>query len=302
MSKVSQSMAEPLLPMPERSPNVIMGSQSFISVLGRSIAGELYKIRRRAMSKVLSTIAIATIILALLFTNWTSAQTLPEAIYTTLAISNFVGSILFIILAGTLVGGEYSVGSIRLMLTRGPSRLQFLLAKLGAMLICVCITLISLIGVGIITWMLLNLPVGHKIDFSFFTGNWLLHTFLFILTVMLSLFTYSMLTMCLSSWGKATAAGVTGVLIWWFLENAISGLLTLLGSRMQNAFGNFIATVPNYFIDNNLNALRSNQQNYLMGGTAGAISDLHAGIVIIVYLAVFGGLTWWSLKTGDITS
>ncbi|GER87116.1 hypothetical protein KDW_12780 [Dictyobacter vulcani] len=302
MSKVSPSMTESLLPMPERSKNVVMGNQSFISVLGRSIAGELYKIRRRAMSKVLSTIAIATIILALLFTNWTSSQPLPDAIYMTLSISNFVGSILFIILAGTIVGGEYSVGTIRLMLTRGPTRLQFLLAKLGAMLICVCITIISLIGIGIITWMLLNLPVGHKIDFSFFTGHWIQHTILFILAIMLSLFTYSMLAVCLSSWGKATAAGVTGVLIWWFLENAISGLLALLGSRLQNAFGNFLATVPDYFIDNNLNALRSNQQNYLMGNSAGAINDLHAGIVIIIYLVVFGGLTWWSLKTRDITN
>ena len=100
MSKVSPSMTEPLLPMPERSKNVIMGNQSFISVLGRSIAGELYKIRRRAMSKVLSTIAIATIILALLFTNWTSSQPLPDAIYMTLSIANFVGSILFIIQIG----------------------------------------------------------------------------------------------------------------------------------------------------------------------------------------------------------
>ncbi|GCE25741.1 hypothetical protein KDA_12250 [Dictyobacter alpinus] len=302
MNEVSQSMTEQPLPMPERSQNVIMGSQSFVSVLWRSIAGELYKIRRRAMSKILSTIAIATVVLALLLTNTTASQLLPNAIYNIISFSNFIGSILFIILAGTIVGGEYSVGSIRLMLTRGPTRIQFLLAKIGAMLICVCIMLVSLIVIGIITWLVLNVPDGHRVDFSFLTGNWLLHTSLLILATILSLFTYSVLAICLSCWGKATAAGVTGVLIWWFLENAIGGLFTLLGSRMQNALGTFLVSIPDYFIGNNLNALRSNQQSYLFGDHAGTITDLHAGIVILFYLIIFGGLTWWFLQTRDITS
>lgn len=302
MNNQIEATVDQPIPAPARSENVIMGSQHFMNVLGRSIAGELYKIRRRAMSKVLSTIAIVTVVLALLFTNSTSSRLFPDMIYTTISVSNFIGTILFIILAGTIVGGEYSVGSIRLMLTRGPTRIQFLLAKLGTMLVCVCIAFISLMVVGIITWMLLNLPVGHTIDWSFMNAKWLLHTGLYFLVTLLSVFTYCVLAISLSTWGKATAAGVTGVLIWWFLEGSISTLFTFLGSRMQNAFGAFFAAIPDYFIGNNLGALRTNQQNYLLGEAAGSINDLHAGIVIIVYLALCGGITWWALQTRDITN
>ncbi|GLV57402.1 hypothetical protein KDH_42380 [Dictyobacter sp. S3.2.2.5] len=300
-NQIETAIDQPI-PAPARSEHVIMGNQHFMSVLGRSIAGELYKIRRRAMSKVLSTIALITVILALLFTNSTSSRLFPNMIDTTISIVNFIGTILFIILAGTIVGGEYSVGSIRLMLTRGPTRLQFLLAKLGTMLVCICIAFISLIVVGIITWVLLNLPAGRSIDWSFLNANWLLHTTLYFLATLLSVFTYCVLAISLSTWGKATAAGVTGVLIWWFLEGGISSLFTILGSQMQNAFGTFFAAIPDYFIGNNLSALRTNQQDYLLGEAAGAINDLHAGIVIIVYLALFGGITWWALKTRDITN
>ncbi|GCE17911.1 ABC transporter permease [Dictyobacter kobayashii] len=302
MSNQTESTLEQPVPAPARSKNVVMGSQSFINVLGRSIAAELYKIRRRAMSKVLSTIAVVTVILALLFTNSTSSRLLPEVLNTIISVTNFIGTILFIILAGTIVGGEYSVGSIRLMLTRGPTRIQFLLAKLGAILACICIAYISLVVIGIITWMLLNLPTGRTIDLSVVNGIWLLHTVLYFLVTLLSVFTYCLLAISLSTWGKATAAGVTGVLIWWFLEGGISGLFSILGNRMQNAFGSFLAAIPDYFIGNNLGALRTNQQNYILGGAAGSIDDIHAGIVIIVYLLVFGGITWWALKARDITS
>src|SRR5690349_7291923 len=43
---------------------VFFGNMDYFSILGRSIAGELYKIRRRTMSKVLSIIAIVIIMLS----------------------------------------------------------------------------------------------------------------------------------------------------------------------------------------------------------------------------------------------
>lgn len=299
MSNIPQSTAEHIIPAPVRNQNVIIGKQSFLPVLCRAIAGELYKIRRRTMSKVLSTIAIMTVLLTLFFTL---SHTLPETIETFLTAINIIGPILFIILAGTIVGDEYSVGSIRLMLTRGPTRLQFLLAKLGALLICVLLAILVLLVVDVLVWLIITLSAGAKLDLSFLTSNWNVHTTLSILTTGFSLFSYCALAVSLSSWGKATAAGVTGTLIWWFLEGTLSSLIEILGRGVHNVFGDFIATIPNYFIGNNLSALRANQQSYLAGGPAGSISDLQASIVIIAYLVVFTGLTWWSLQTRDITS
>ncbi len=304
MSDMLPSTMEQPIATPARNEHVVIGNQDFISILGRAIVGELYKIRRRKMSKVLGTIAIVTAILASIFTSTSSTTSplLPNVLITSITVANFIGILLLIIMAGTIVGEEYSHGSIRLLLSRGPTRVQFLLAKIGAMLICVFIVLVSLIAVSIITWAIWNLPKDHTITVEPLTGLQILHILLYILTTMLSLFTYCVLTISLSSWGKATAAGVTGILIWWFLEGGISSIFTILGNKVHNAFGIFLQAIPNYLIGNNLSELRANQESYLINSPNGSNSDLRAGIVVLVYLIVSTGITWWTLQTRDITN
>jgi ABC-type transport system involved in multi-copper enzyme maturation permease subunit len=304
MSDMSPLVMEQTVPAPARNKHVIMGSQSFISVLSRAIVGELYKIRRRKMSKVLGTIAIITVVLASIFTSnfSTAGPSLQNAFFTSITVTNFIGTLLLTILAGTIVGGEYSHGCIRLLLSRGPSRIQFLLAKLGAMLICVLIVLIALLTIGILTWTLFSLLGGHTIVLTPLTGPQILHTLLYVLTTALSLFTYCVLAISFSSWGKATAAGVTSVLIWWFLEGGIISVFSIVGSRFDNAFGAFLLAIPDFLIGNNLSTLSSNQESYLTGQTHASLSDLHAGIVIVAYLIIFTGITWWTLQTRDITN
>src|SRR5690349_13456522 len=48
---------------PERSPSVMLGRRDYLFVILRLIGMELYKLRRRAMSKVLLSIAIALAVL-----------------------------------------------------------------------------------------------------------------------------------------------------------------------------------------------------------------------------------------------
>ncbi|GCF11957.1 ABC transporter permease [Dictyobacter arantiisoli] len=302
MSKLSTKPGEQQRTMPARNATVVMGNQDFMSVLGRSIVGELYKIRRRAMSKILSTIAIAIILLVLFSTFSTSSHTLPTALSTALATINFMGPILFIILAGSVVGGEYSEGTIRLMLTRGPTRLQYLCAKLGAILICIVLTVVTLILLAIIVWMLLSLPAGIYRDASVLSNYWPLRMGLYLLVTILNLFIYSVLAACLATWGKASGVGITGILIWWFLENILSSVINLIGNSIHNAFGTFVSKLPDYFIGNNLAALRANQQSALFGGAPATISDLQAGIVVAVYLIATASISWWILKNRDITN
>ena len=344
-----------LLKEPERSQSVVMGRQDFTSVLLRSIGGEIYKIRRRPLAKVLLLIGIVIMILgfgvfslpAIIDTsipleNYTpppckgsansvqgqclnhapnasdlekAAQVravevksaagplyLPGSIFTATSIIYFIGVMLLIILAGTIVGGEYNSGSIRIMLTRGPTRTQFLLAKIGTMLICSALTLAILALVGIITGALLTLLASVSVDLRFLTGTWLLHSALFLMVAVLGLFIYSTLAICLSVLGKATVGGVAGGLIWWFMERVLSSVLPILGLSNKSPFGIFLSAVPDYFIGNNIGALLNNQEQYMNGGQAGSISDLHAILVLIVYLAIFIGSAWWINQARDITN
>jgi ABC-type transport system involved in multi-copper enzyme maturation permease subunit len=355
MSSVPQVMGESEAPMPERSPNVILGKQDFMSVLLRSIGGELYKIRRRPLAKVLLFIGIAIMILgfgifslpaiidaslpaesylppickgsansiqsqclnhppnAADLTKAAQSRTLevkaaatplylPDSFFTAISIIYFIGVMLIIILAGTIVGGEYISGSIRIMLTRGPTRTQFLIAKLGTLLIASAFLLIILALVGILTGAILTLLAGVSVDWRFLTGTWLLHCVLFLLLAILGLFVYSTLAICFSTLGKATVGGVAGGLIWWFMERVLSSVLPFLALSNKNAFGTFLSAVPDYFIGNNIGALLNNQEQYMNGGQAGSISDLHAVIVLLVYLAVFIGGAWWVNQARDITN
>src|SRR2546430_4430388 len=149
-----------------------MGHQDFVSVLLRSICGELYKLRRRAMPKILLLIAILILFITFSFSVLAAAFSphfsctidrngqehcrpqsqaeiekqkevasaslrLPSPLSTSVSVINFIGTISLLILTGSIIGGEYGMGTIRLMLTRGPTRTQFFLAKLGTVIICI---------------------------------------------------------------------------------------------------------------------------------------------------------------------
>jgi len=354
MSSIPQPIAEPKEPQFERSQNVVMGKQDFTSVLLRATGGELYKIWRRPLSKILLLIGIIFVILgfavisigALISASSpvesflppscgssNSVQTpclnhlptkqdlanaeqakqqevraaaaalyLPGSLSTAVNILNFIGVILLIILAGTIVGGEYNVGSIRIMLTRGPTRAQFLLAKFGTMLVCSLFSLLVLGLIGIITGALLNLTIGVSVDFKFLTGPWILHSILFLLIAVFSLLLYCGLAICLSTLGKATVAGVAGALIWWFVERILSSALSFFGQTIRGPFGDFLKAVPDYLLFNNIDALLNNQQQYMSGGTAGTLTDIHAILVLIAYLGCFIGIAWWINEARDITN
>ena len=235
--------------------------------------------------------------------NVSGSLRLPASFDLAMQITRTLGLILIIILAGTIVGGEYSVGTIRLMFTRGPTRTQFLLAKIGAILTCVALSFLVLVPLGILTGALLNLITGINVDFSFLTGTWILHAVLDLLVSMLGVFMYTMLAFCLSTLGRATVAGVAGALIWWALEGALSGILVLVGSLNKGGLGDFVKAIPDYFVGNNIAALTQNQEHYLSPGTLPAqLSDLHALLVLAVHLALSIGLAWWVIKQRDITN
>jgi ABC-type transport system involved in multi-copper enzyme maturation permease subunit len=351
MSSIPQMPAKQAMPSPRRLESVVIGNQSYLGVLLRLISVELYKIRRRLMSKILSIVAIIIMVcffgiisIGAIFVLASPEATFlpppctanspvgtcldhsptqaeldlarqralesvstplrpPASVDVALQVGSLVGLILIVILAGTIVGGEYSVGTVRLMFTRGPTRTQFFLSKVGAILICVMLGMIVLVPLGILTGAILNLFTGIGIDFSFFSGAWFLHTLLKLLIVILELFVFGMLALCLSTLGRATAAGVAGSLVWWGMETVLGGFLFLIGNTITGAPGNVVRAIPDYFISNSIGALSQNQDHSIASTSqASTISDLQALITLVVYLAVFIGVAWWVNQKRDVTN
>jgi ABC-type transport system involved in multi-copper enzyme maturation permease subunit len=330
------------IPEPIRRDTVVMGHQGFLSVVLRLIGVEIYKLRCRTMSRVMSVIAILSVVIVFtmfglsaalansaplssythtiagqiplseaiqakqtVLANITEPVRLPNVLFTVTQIIDTVGLALIIILAGTIVGGEYGVGTIRLMFTRGPTRTQFILTKFCAILTCALLCTIALTILGLVLGAFINLTFGINVDMHFFNGAWLLHALLYLTLTALNLFIYAAIAICLSTLGRTTAAGVAGTLIWWVLENILSGILYLLSTAFsQESVGGFLRAIPDYFIYNNLNALLQNQHQYLLSDNTSPsqIPDVRALTVLAVYLALLIGVTWWVNEKRDVTN
>lgn len=306
------------VPAPVRTNTVFMGRTDFISTLLRLIGVELYKIRRRMMSIVLLTIciiaaagtfAIIGIFSIAMIRNGnqlgTSASVvlrLPDSLNLATAITQNVGRLLIIILAGSIIGGEYSYGTFRLMLTRGPTRSQFVLMKIGAILVCIMIGFLITVLIGIIVGALLNPFTGIAQIFGFLSGAWIFHAILYILVAMLDLFIYAMLALCLATLGRSTAAGVAGAIAWALLEPVVSNLLQVIGYLNKGPLSGFISAIPDYLIGNNTGALLQNQGQYLFNRSAAPLSNLHALLVLVVYLTIFIGVAWYVTVKRDVVN
>jgi ABC-type transport system involved in multi-copper enzyme maturation permease subunit len=342
MSIMSRARKRADIPEPVRKDTVVMGHRGFFSVVLRLIGVEIYKLRCRTMSRVMCSIAILSVIIFFgmiwfsaslasteplssythtiagelpvsealqarqaVLTNITKPVRLPYALLTITQIIDTVGLALIIILAGTIVGGEYAVGTIRLMFTRGPTRTQFIVAKLGAILTSALSVTIVLTLLGILLGAAINLVFGINMDMHFFNATWLLHALLYLSLTVLNLFSYAAIATCLSTLGCTTVAGVAGALIWWVMENILSSIFYLLSMAFSPGFAvNFLKSIPDYFISNNLYALQQNQYQYLFPDNTqpSQISDEHAIFVVFVYLIVLIGITWWVNEKRDITN
>lgn len=363
MSITPRETMEGRLSLAARSSSVILGRQDYLSVLLRLIGMELYKVRRRAMSKVLGIIAISiSILIFLLISIGTffvlnappesfappcqgqsspvqAGQTpgsvpnegqpsscpmppaaqlaqlkqdtlrtiseplrLPGSLNVIAQFALPAGVILIISLIGAIAGGEFSTGTVRLMFTRGPTRTQFLLSKLGVALICAAIGILVMFFVGILTGQLLNLASGIGQNFDFFGVAWLGHALLFMLAAMLNWFMYATIAIFFGTLGRSTVAGIIGALTWFFVEPILQGLFNLAGLFNHGPFGDFLKAIPDYFIGNNIGALIQNQEHYIFGGRGSSLSDLHAVLVLAVYFAAFIGLAWRLNQRRDVTN
>jgi ABC-type transport system involved in multi-copper enzyme maturation permease subunit len=361
MSATHQASTDGNMPLPAQTSSVILGRQDYVSVLLRLIGMELYKIRRRVMSKVLGTIAIAIAILIFVVislgtiyvlnappesfappcqgssiqgsqppgsppqespsTNCpqpSAAQLtqfrqdalrsvseplrLPSSLNVVVQFALSAGTILIIILIGATAGGEFSIGTVRLLFTRGPTRTQFLLSKLGATIICIAVGILTMSIVGILTGQVLNLLSGIAQSFDFLSATWVAHTMLYLLIAMLDWFMYAAIAIFFGILGRSTVAGIVGAMTWLFVEPILAGVLRLAGSFSHGPFVDFLKSIPDYFIGNNIGALLQNQGQYIFGGSASSLSNLHALIVLAVYLTAFIGLAWRLNEWRDVTN
>jgi len=315
---------------PAGANSVMMGRQDYLSVLLRLTGMELYKLRNRAMSVVLGTIGVLAIVmafllitlLAVIFLGSSATQEtvrsisqllrLPFSLYVTVWVLFTLGQVLIVILVGAMAGGEYGVGTIRLLFTRGPARWQFLIAKMLAAISCIAIGVVAITLVGILVGQLLNIFTGIAPTFDFFSAVWLGYALLYLLSTMFCLFVYAMLALFIATLGRSTAAGIAGAFVWIFVAEPVVKVVCSISATVSKGITADIArSIPDYLLSNNMSALLANQNESLFGTRIASflalfgsfqLSNLHALLVLVGYLILFTGLAWLINEYRDITN
>ena len=209
---------------------------------------------------VLVTATLPALFLALSSSTKETLATTPEIFYFTVmnvdlsVLRIFVG-VFVLIATALLVGQEYQNGTIRVLLSRGVDRVQLLLAKALAMsLLALGLLAVALVVVALSSLLGIQFAAGGLDSLKVLNGDFWHSTWIYLLTVLISVVVSILLAACVAVVGRSLAFGVSAA-IGWFAADNIGVLVMLLVYRFtQNDFWN---QITGYFLGPILNTMPS---------------------------------------------
>lgn len=148
---------------------------------------EWLKLTRRWMPRVILAAVLGVVVIMFLGTGSKPDSGLanlffPRALPASLVAAAFAAPFFWPVLGGSWPGNEYGWGSIRLILSRRPHRVEHVLASLTVLLIGIGLALLACLVVGSLAGITVSLLTGHAVFVSgVLTGTFaltLLETFL----------------------------------------------------------------------------------------------------------------------------
>jgi ABC-2 type transport system permease protein len=289
-----------------------------------TLKGELLKMSRQRtiwiMSILLVGLMCAPYALSLLRPSFhTQAKTDPlgEAYFLTqvsLIVVRAFGGFYLLILAALVVGLEYQHGTIRILLARGVGKLELLGAKVLAIaLVALGIVVADIIVQAVLTPGFFLVATGSLRGLSTLNGKFWSDSWLYLLTVLMSMGVTLLLGVAATVVGRSLAFGV-GVGLSWFAADNIGVIMLMLMSELTG--NTWWLNVPAYFLGPLLNALpglmvpartvvvqgaHGTSTILKSASTAGfkpmvTVSETHALLAILAYAVIFAaiavGLTW----------
>jgi ABC-type transport system involved in multi-copper enzyme maturation permease subunit len=232
--------------------------------------------------------------------------TFPDALMLAGSYLTFMGLILICILAGAQVGNEYGNGTHRLALSRGASRAQLLMAQVMAFAILALAASLGLLILGALVGVSLGPLLGGIIP-AIPGGGWI-EILGFWLVLAFKLFAYALIALFLATAGRSTAAGIAGSLGYYLFETVALPIIISIALAI-NGLQSGAAHIQDVFIGPNLNAALTGVSGSPLdlGGrnTLSSVFDTIApfqGLVVsILYCLAFIGLSYWMMRSRDVT-
>jgi ABC-2 type transport system permease protein len=284
----------------------------------RLISAELFKLRKRAMTRVLLFVLVGIIVILYLLLLAVSKVTLPVhgseevgaiqnllglpvALPFAFSILSSFGSVLAVILIASSVGNEYNWRTIRTMLICSESRFKLLVAKLISAGTFILIGMVVGLATGFVMSLITTAIGGYAFDFSFATSGYLWDQFLQFWRTFYILIPYVLLGFLFSIVGRSAMPGIALGIGVFFLESIITTFMILAGG--------WIAKIPQYLLAANvraINALSGLPQNVGMGfGGSNAFNQTpgvtHAFLTLAIYSLVFVIIAFYLFRKRDVT-
>jgi ABC-2 type transport system permease protein len=281
------------------------------------IAAELFKLRKRLMSRVLLYVMLGVLVVFYLILLAVSKALpagsgpgrlgdienllgLPTAIPFALSMLAGFGTLLAVILVASSIGNEYNWRTIRTMVISSESRFKLLGAKL------ISATILILIGmvIGVITGFIMSLITtaigGYSFNFDFLTGEYIWEQFLQFWRTFFVLIPYTALAFLFAIVGRGAMTGIGLGIGVYIVESLITTFMVLAGG--------WVAKVPDYLLANNVNAITSLAQlpEGFRGGGFGDVTfqlpgTAHAFVTLAIYSVVFLVLAFYVFRRRDVT-
>jgi ABC-2 type transport system permease protein len=197
--------------------------------------------------------------------------------------------IFLLILTANVIGVDYQLGTIRILLARGVGRVQLLLAKLLAVAVVALILLVvGLLLDAILTCVGVLAVTGNLDALKVLTSTFWSDMQLYALTIAINMAVTILLAAAISVVGRSLAFGLSAALVWFPVDN-IGTLVFLYAYRLtHNAFWQTITT---YFLGPNLNVMPtvlSPRQPFSIGVPPLAqVDGTHTLLVALVYALIF---------------
>jgi len=277
--------------------------------LGAITAMERFKLRKRPMTWITFGLLVGgvALIISLAYISLHASDVspaeradrlhnflLPNGITRSFQIVGFLGQILIVVLGASLIGAEYSWGTIRILVGTGGSRTRLLAAKLIALAQATIVYLVAATVVGSVTSLVVSLVSGHAVTLGTVDASWWGDLALMMVRVAYVLLVMGVFAFSIASLTRSVAAGIGIGIGWVFLERILSAFLGLLGNVGDAISKGLISTNTASLIERN-----GFEPQHLESGTPGA---WQATGVLFVYTAVLLVVTFVVFRRRDITT
>jgi len=306
----------------ERGDAIPASSLGWLAETWRLTRWQLFLARRRLMSKILLILLVAFYAIVVGFVtliyfvikNSSSGPsditvvsnfiTFPTSLGLAGIYTRIVGVLLLCVLVGALTGSEYGFGTLRLILPRGTSRVQLLVAQISAIAILSLATAGFMLLLASLVGLILGPIVGSTIIFpSLAAWGEMIQ---FWLALSFQLFGYALIAYFAGTLGRSTLAGVGLPLGSLFLEVFVAGIviniIALLLIGTQDA-AERVRHIPDWFLGNNTGAIVTMVGQYPLQLDPGKpeLSVVRPLTVALIYCVLLIGGSYLLLTRRDVT-